>query len=181
MFSNTSKRLKDKDKDKWLILRFLLVFSLFAVPLYLVLYSPLSFIPLQEQVASQVAKLLSFSGISAFNDSNLVVFKTKTGSLLKVVIVRECVGWMSFLAFTGLIFATPNISKKYRLLGLLIGVPVIWIVNLIRLFTTFYITHLRGLNSFEMVHTFFWRLSLILFIFVLWVLWFRVSKKYIER
>lgn len=176
MFSNRLKKLR----GRWLVLRFLLVFILFTVPLYLVLYSPLSLMPLQQLISDQVVGLLNLGGIWATSSSNLVIFNTRTGSLLKVVIVRECVGWMSFLAFIGLVFATPNINKKYRLFGLLIGLPVIWFVNLIRLFTTFYITYLYGLGSFEVVHTFLWRVSLILFIFILWVLWFRVSKKCVK-
>ena len=164
----------------WPVLKFLLIFSLFSVPLYLVLYSPLSLMPLQTTIANQIAKLLTLSGIPSFNQSNLLIFKTRTGVLLKIVIIRECVGWVSMLAFVALIFATPRVDKKYRLLGFLIGLPIIWIVNLIRLFTTFYIVYLYGLNYFELVHTFLWRVSLILFIFGLWLAWFKISKREME-
>lgn len=160
----------------WPILRFLLIFSLFSGPLYLVLYSPLSLMPLQTTVANQVAKLLTLSGIPSFTQSNLLIFKTKTGELLKILIVRECVGWMSLLAFVGLVFATPNVGKRYRFLGLGVGLPLIWIINLIRLFTTFYLIYQYGLSYFELIHSFLWRVSLILFVFGLWVAWVKVSR-----
>lgn len=133
--------------------------------------------PLQSSIANQVGKLLKISGVETLVEKNVITFKVGTNSFTKVVIVRECTGWMSFLAFFGLVTATPKIKLKDKIKGLTTGMPIIYTLNIVRLFLTFYIVHEKGLGWFETIHSILWRISLILFIFGLWVVWFKFSKE----
>lgn len=173
------KELK-KLENKWLFFKFLITFLIFSIPFYIILNSSLNLKPLQKIVASQVNWLLNFFGIDTSLNSEIIILPLETG-ILKIIIIRECTGWISLFTFSGLIIASPKRNKKIKIIGLLLGLPIIWFFNILRLFTTFYITSIKGLNLFEVMHSLLWKIFSILFILFLWGVWFNISKKYIEN
>ncbi len=95
----------------------------------------------------------------------------------QVDIVQQCVGWIGMFAITALIIAYPDAKKKDRFLGIVLTLPLIHIMNLVRLTTTIYAGWTRGIHAFEFVHDALWRTLLILWALVLWVIWIKYVVK----
>ena len=89
------------------------------------------------------------------------------------IVTQDCLGWKSMSAYTALIFSS---TKKYRkhVKPLLLGLVGIVAINIIRIVTTIYLSHI-GLISFEIVHTLFWKWGLTFFVLIIW-LWFLNRK-----
>jgi len=83
------------------------------------------------------------------------------------VVTQDCLGWKSMSAFTALVFSSTNEYRKY-FKPLLVGLFAIAFLNVIRIVTTIYLSHIQ-LISFEIVHSLFWKWGLTFFVLVLWL------------
>lgn len=86
------------------------------------------------------------------------------------VISQDCLGWKSMSVFTGLVFAASS-KLRDHLGSIFAGVAIIFLLNIIRIVTTLYLSHL-GFLSFEVVHDLFWKWSLTFAVLLMWVFWF---------
>lgn len=80
-----------------------------------------------------------------------------------------CNGVIAMILFLGAVVAhaAPPLMK---LLGLAIGIPLIGIVNLVRLVTLYGVAVLAPARL-EFFHVFFWQTLIIIFVAVLWYIW----------
>ncbi|MBW6451784.1 MAG: exosortase/archaeosortase family protein [DPANN group archaeon] len=170
--SNITKDFTEKQKRLFDVLIFLLKFLILALPMYLIIWSGIEFTSIIRLTSYAVAVVLSFFTGSFSYDGSLFILNTLTGEL-GVEIIKDCIGWKSFLALVGLIFATRKVKLKPRLLGVLIGIPVIFIGNVIRLVTTMYFTIIYGISFFDIIHSFLWEWGLVLFVLALWIVWLK--------
>jgi exosortase H (IPTLxxWG-CTERM-specific) len=88
-----------------------------------------------------------------------------------VRIVSECFGLLEMAIFGAAVLAFATTWRK-RALGLLLGVPAIYLFNLLRIAMLL----VAGRSSpalFEFAHVYFWQATLILVITSLWLLWIR--------
>ncbi len=160
--------LTEIQKKLWIMFIFLLKFSIFAVILHFLIWMNINTVPIQKFTASVVAFCLNLIGYEA----------TANGVFVKmgewgVEIIRDCVGWKSFLAFTGLIFATPAVTMRKRFVGVVFALIIIFISNIIRLMTTIIIGFSYGYDAFQMTHLFLWRWGLMFVVLVGWVVWMK--------
>jgi archaeosortase B (VPXXXP-CTERM-specific) len=84
-------------------------------------------------------------------------------------IVDLCTAVMPMLILTAAILAYPSRVKE-KLVGLLIGLPGIFIVNQVRLISLFYIG-LYAPGIFETAHLLVWQSLMILLAIGLWLIW----------
>jgi archaeosortase B (VPXXXP-CTERM-specific) len=86
-------------------------------------------------------------------------------------IIDECTAVFSSIVFCSSVGAYPTTLKK-KALGILLGVPVLYAINLFRLI----ILTLVGIsapNFFEFVHVYLWQASFIIFVVMIFLLWLR--------
>lgn len=86
-----------------------------------------------------------------------------------VEIIDECTGLLEIIIYLSAVLAFSTTIKK-KLIGIAIGIPAIFIFNIIRIFVLLFI----GANSktlFDFMHLYFWQATLILMIGSIWVGW----------
>lgn len=86
------------------------------------------------------------------------------------IVTQDCLGWKSMAAFTALIFSSTNQYRKY-IKPLVLGLLAIINVNIFRIVTTIYLSHIN-LISFEIIHSFFWKWGLTFLVIIMWIIWF---------
>ena len=154
------------------ILKFILIFNLLAIPMYLVLYYNLSFDPLRSFLAFLSFKFLSMFGINAVQE-NFFVDVLANNQLLKIDISFDSTGWKTLYCLLALTIATPKRKMKDKLKFLAIGLPVLFVLNFLRIATTILVSVIYGFKYFEIVHIFLWREGLIAAVLIIWCLWLR--------
>jgi exosortase/archaeosortase family protein len=171
-------------KKKKLILRkrlktiawFLIKFNLLAIPLYLLLYFNISYNPLQGFLASVSVPFINMFGHSA---SLVDYFGCDAPSIFgpgferPVCISWDSTGWKSMYALAALVIAAPVAGWKGKLKFLAVGIPLIFVINYLRIVTTILIALSFGWKYFEVVHTVLWREGLIIAVVLIWYLWLR--------
>jgi len=89
--------------------------------------------------------------------------------LLNMRIVSECTAITPTMVFSAAVIAFPS-SIYTKLKGLLLGIVALYLINLVRVVTLFYIgTHAP--DQMEFVHIVVWQSAMILIAIGLWSLW----------
>lgn len=171
-----TKKLTSQQRQLWEVLVFLARFAVLAAPLHFLLWLNLDARLFQEMTATATAGFLSVFRPDVWVEGTSIFINSVSG-LLQVEIIRECLGWKSWLALAGLMFAVRRVPMKVRLLGIAMGVPVILAGNLIRLTTTVWATAEFGFQFFEVVHSMLWQWGLVFLVLGFWVYWLRVFVK----
>ncbi len=172
------KRLQKKERLSHrlaLLINFLIIFNLLAIPLYIALFNDFSYKPLQELNADIVSGLLNFLGYDTHPDKNVINLKLEDREE-PINISWDSTGWKSMYAVASLIIATPLSILSRRLKVALIAVGIVFFINLLRILTTIMISIEFGFNFFDIVHTVLWREGLILAVVGVWLLWMRMEK-----
>lgn len=159
------------------VLKFFVVFNLFAIPLFIVGSLDLYLFEVIE--TNQVAGILSLGGfnILIFNvfsfEANSPVPALRAGEY-SFTIDKSCTGYKSMIAFLGLCFATPGIALRRKLKSFIL-LPLVYLFNIGRL-TLLYVTAVNSPAYFDLSHLIFWREGLVLFIIVIWFFWARNTR-----
>jgi exosortase H (IPTLxxWG-CTERM-specific) len=158
--------LQDLVRSGWF--RFTAVFALSCIGLYAIIhFSPPSFTAsFNAHIASTLGLALNTLGVpvSSAND-------TVSGAGLAFRIIPECTPIFSaglFLCF--LIFYPASLREKAT--GLLIGIPLLYLGNLVRLATTFMISRYDR-RFFDVVHVYLGQVFTILLVILVCVAWLR--------
>ena len=86
-------------------------------------------------------------------------------------VIDECTGVFEMLIFIAAIVSYPASLRK-KLLGVLFGVPAIYAFNLLRI-VFLALVAVYWVQSFRFFHLYFWQVSMVLVIAVLWLIWLR--------
>jgi exosortase/archaeosortase family protein len=144
--------------------------------MYFVIYFNLSFEPLQVFLASSTSNVLRFFGYPTRQvDYFLKIFYSK--GVLEIEISWDSTGWKSIYLLTALTLAVPFRKIKSKIIFLLIGIPIIFLINFIRILTTILISLNYGIKYFDIIHIFLWREGLIFAVLILWFTWLKTSYK----
>ena len=175
--SFASSRLRKvllSDMKQYRILRFLIKFNLFAIPLYIILLANWQWAWLQTFTADIVQAMLHSIGIAAERAGNFIVIQLQSGQW-GAFINWDCTGWKSFLALFALVMAT-DFSAKKKMKGLMLLLPALFIVNIARIVFMFYFVHSFDLAYFEIAHAVIWSWGLIFAVLALWGAWARSNR-----
>ncbi len=107
--------------------------------------------------------LLPFSSKMSLN-GKVVVFND-----FGVTIIDECTGIYEMLIFSAAVLAFPTSWKK-KFLGLLLGNPLIYLFNIVRIAMLIVVGHYYS-AAFEFMHLYFWQATMIVMITSVWLLW----------
>ncbi len=158
---------------------FLIIFNVLSIPLYLLMYFNFSYPPLQEFLTSISRPFIELFGyettLANHQNCNIPAISGKDFPQ-PVCISWDSTGWKSIYALTALVIATPLIVWKKKLKFLGIGMPLIFLINYLRIVTTILISLKFGWQHFEIVHTIIWREGLILAVVAIWYVWLRKEK-----
>ena len=163
-------RLSATDAKLLRILKFIIKFNLFAIPLYIILYEGWTLPWLQQAIANITTAILGALGYNPTANGLYISIPIRNGDWA-AFISWDCTGWKSLLAFFALVMATDYPMKR-KLLGLLL-LPVIFAVNLLRIVFMFFYVRTFDLANYQTVHTIIWSWGLILTIIALWLIWLR--------
>ncbi|NIO20380.1 MAG: hypothetical protein GTN76_06475 [Candidatus Aenigmarchaeota archaeon] len=161
-FSGEQKRL-------WETFLFLIKILVFAVPLYLILTFQGILYPLQELVSHNVYLVLNSLGFQVARDGFLI--NIQGGNPFVFLISEDCTGWKSMLFLTALIIAVPSVKWRKRGIGLVFGIPLIYMGNLLRILIIVHIEQVYGLELANLIHDYLWQAGLISLVLVIWVAW----------
>lgn len=119
---------------------------------------------LQAGLAEITQRVLSLTGVNLERQRISLIDSDVT-----YVVTQDCLGWKSMAAFTALIFSSTNKYRKH-LKPVLIGITAIAVLNIVRVSTTIYLSHIN-LISFEIIHTVFWKWGLTFIVILFWSIW----------
>ena len=157
------------------LLIFLVSLNLLAVPLYIILYADLSFMPLQSFNAKMVSTTLNVLGYNA-DSADSTVNLISGDTIQKIGISWDSTGWKSMYAIASLILVTPISTIRHRIKVAFVAVAIVFFINYLRIATTILISINFGFNFFDIVHTVLWREGLILAVVGIWFGWMRMEK-----
>jgi len=161
---------RGKGKNLLLIfLDFVLTLNLLSIPFYLLLHFDVEIQFLKNMQAFLVSKLLSFSGLSSIAEENFIIVDGKVYE-----VSWDSTGWKSLYTLFALIVSTPILHKR-KIKPLAIALLLMFLFNIIRIFTTIYFSH-KELYSFDFLHLGLWRWGSIGFLLFLWLIFLYTKK-----
>jgi archaeosortase B (VPXXXP-CTERM-specific) len=122
---------------------------------------------LESATAGLASGLLGLFGGEVSHGERVLVFEGHTA-----LIVEECTGLYEILIFCAAVLAFPTSWRK-RFAGFALGIPFIYLFNLIRIATLLAVGRYRP-SMLDFFHLYFWQATLILMITGAWLLWIKL-------
>lgn len=171
-----TKKMTLHERKLWGILVFLVRFMALAIPFHFIIWTNFNAYPLQAIVARAVSYLLDISGAGAaiVLADNFIYIREPVEWTIEII--KDCVGWKSFLALSGLMFAVRGARMKDRLAGMASAVPIIFFGNILRIYTSIYASLVFGIEKFGIIHDFLWQVGMMALILITWVAWMRYFR-----
>ena len=160
--------------------RFAVVFAIIVALIFWInsLVEPTRFMKRYiEMIAASVAFVLRISRFPVEVEASRITFHT-----FVVRIIPECSGVEAMAIFCGAVIAFPATIRK-KLLAVGVGVPALYVVNILRLACLAYIGAFKSREVFEFAHVYVWQTVFIIFVVILWLIWIEkvVKKREPER
>ena len=114
-----------------------------------------------------------------FTDAITRVGKTLSYDGFNVIVIGECAGLMEFMIFGAAVMAYPASWKK-RLIGALVGIPILFVFNVLRIAGLLFVGR-HAAEFFDFAHLYFWQAGTILVICGLWMTWVRYVVQMDDR
>ncbi len=122
----------------------------------------------QNHVAREIAWCLDRLGYHYTLKDSTLTFLTSHGGE-RLVVIAECTGLYTSIIYFSIIGAYPATVLE-KIWGLLIGLPLIHVLNLIRMvFIALILYHKPQL--FDLVHGYLWQIGFVIFMLLLVIFW----------
>lgn len=157
--------MNKKQKD---LIEFIVRLNVFLIPFYIIILLDLRSVYLIDITKNTILNWLHSTSIQTTVYDSIISVPVNNGSW-GAEITWDCVGWKSMFLFFALVMATKaKIEKKAK--GLLF-IPVIYVINLFRIWFMFFYVTKFDLAYFSVVHTVVWSVGLTILVIGLWYLW----------
>lgn len=165
-------RMMKKEYSK--IIRFAVYFVVSLLVLQVITHLPY----IREPFSYLTTQTTSF--ILQLFDNTISVYQCHIIGSIDMEIIYECTGiYGVIILLSG--FIASWFPWEEKLIACLWGTIAIFLVNQLRLVSIFLIAS-KWPSSFELLHTYFWQVFLILFVCLFYYLWFRnMSEKYEKK
>lgn len=151
------------------MMRFALVFFLlFFVELVIINIVPSSQAMMRNFAATLVGGFLTLAGAHHLVTGSTV---TLQNPYLAFDITEACLGGMLLWTYGGLVLAESSATRRQRTLGLLLGVIIIMLFNLLRIVLSVYLEWRTAVR----VHDYFFLFNMV-FVLLVWLGWLRTLK-----
>ena len=163
------KRMKNKvqyilnnNREAFHFLILFLLFSLVFFSIYFLFQKSLEFM------------LFGTATITGFFSNIIDMTVVVDGTILSLgtidfEIIHECTGIFAIMIISSSILAYPT-QYKQKIIGIIFIIPLILSLNIIRLLILIYVGKFH-INLFEIVHSYLWQGTFIIFIILAWFLW----------
>ena len=165
--SSWKGRLNPEQARMLRVLGFLVRLIVLSLPLYLVIGLGINLWGLQVAVASQSAWLLQAMGYQVVHEATGITINQG----FQFFIIPDCTAWKSMLFLFALVFAVPGIGIRKRLIGMVVGIPVIWAANLARIIGVVLVQGAWGIETAMFIHDWIFQMGLIGLVLVIWIAW----------
>jgi len=152
------------------VLGFFIKLNAYAVPLYTFLLLDIRFAFVQDFVRDASFFLLNSAGFSPALNGYVLSIPITNGSW-GAVINWDCTGWKSLLFMFALVMAAGRSMDK-KLAGLAVLLPLVFAVNIARIFFMFWIAS-TNLALFPVIHAVVWSFGLLAAVLIFWILWMK--------
>ncbi len=131
--------------------------------------------PQKQEVYNSYVQNLKEQGNRIYTSPAMITIQNPRKGIkpFQVNLVPECVGWIGMFAVIALIIAYPDADKKERFLGIILSIPLIHLMNIVRLSTTIYAGWSMGKQTLHLVHDVLWKTILIIWALILWIIWIK--------
>lgn len=158
----------EKYKKMFVVSIFFLNLSIYSIPL-LLFHSEIIRIP--KEVTISYTKFL-------YNIDLLRIEKEMKDNMIIIrefifLIDQQCLGIKSILGVFAIIFATPTKFFKRKIKYFLIVLPIVFFLNIIRIYSTIYLFYFLNLDP-HLIHDILWG---ILNSFLIVIIWYNFYKK----
>ena len=163
--------MKKRDSKTQKIFKFVIVFVISCILLQIILHIPIIVEPFMYITAKVTYWIVGLLGSSvSLNGFHII-------GDIDMEIIYECTGvYGMIILLSGFIAAWFPWEEKIK--ASLWGIAVVFAINQIRLVSIFMISS-RWPNTFEILHTYFWQLFLIVFVCMIYYKWFKeMNDKY---
>jgi exosortase H (IPTLxxWG-CTERM-specific) len=164
-----------KQNHKRRALLFIMLFTIQIILFYVVYgnqwFEQHLFFPLANTYAWISGKVLSLVGYSNIVAGDIISSATS----LSVSIKKGCDAAEPMAIFIAAVIAFPA-TYKSKFSGLLFGLLMMFLLNIVRIFTLF-IAGVHFPDFFETMHLAVWQVLFIMFAIMLWVLWIKLMVK----
>jgi exosortase/archaeosortase family protein len=150
---------------------FLLKVLVLSIPLYFIIIFSISLAPLQQLDATVSSAVLRAMGYTVQQDGAYLTVGTQKP--FSFYLTEDCTAWKSVLFLFALIFAVPTVSLGKRLIGLGLGIPILWLGNLARIVGVVLTERATSAQFAMFTHDYFWRVFLVLLVLGLWLAWMK--------
>jgi exosortase H (IPTLxxWG-CTERM-specific) len=154
------------------LIRFIILFSILVIVGAVAYpYLSIAFNDTLKKFMAMTARICA-TLLSPFYSSLHLGDRVFTVRGFSIEIIEECTGLYEMLLLGAAILAYPA-TWKSKGLGILIGLPLIYLFNIIRImFLAVVGVHFRSLFNF--MHIYFWQATLVIMIATVWLLWIRL-------
>ncbi|MEM5790891.1 MAG: exosortase/archaeosortase family protein [Candidatus Aenigmatarchaeota archaeon] len=171
-------KILERRKKLLATLIFLIKLNLLVIPIYVLLYLDFSVPQIQFFLASSISSTLSLFKFPVISEEkNVYVFLAESESykIIPFEISMDCTGWKSMYLLFALVFASSfDLKRNFKFLA--IYLPILFIINFLRITSTIAIALTLGFEYFEVTHNILWREGMIFFVILIWFIWLRKIK-----
>jgi len=171
-----NKHLGKQERQLKDTLIFLVKLLMLALPLHLIVWLSVGMAPLQEAASSELAWALKGLGYSVEREGFMFFVSGGLPAPFVFYIVEDCTAWKTMLFLAALIVAVPAVAWKRRLVGVALGLPALWLLNLARNVSVVLIERTWGYGTAMAVHDWLWKLGMVLAVLALWLAWWRWAR-----
>lgn len=125
-----------------------------------------------KNVASNINNILNFLGIKTLIIDGDTIFLP---SSVYLKIIFECSGAYEMMMLSSIILSYPA-SLKNKLYGIVSGITIIYILNMIRLISISWIL-VYYTDKFDFVDRYLWQISLVIFISATYTMWLKLIER----
>ena len=161
--------LEDKSEELKEVLVFLTKLTLLSFLMYII-SSSFDFYAFQEFTADVIYEVISTIGMAVEKEG----IRLGVGGF-DFLITEDSTAWKGMFFFFSLLIASGSTLKK-TVLGIVVGIPVIYALNLFRILTLILFTTQVGPSAYEIIHSFLWHSTMIIAVLVLWIMWIRKAE-----
>ena len=125
-----------------------------------------------KNVASNISSILNFFAIKT------LIIDGDTISLpndVSLKIIFECSGAYEMMILISIILSYPTIYRN-KLYGIILGIAVIYILNMLRLVSISWIL-VYYTDKFDFVDRYLWQISLVIFISATYTMWLKLIER----
>lgn len=172
-------RTSEHLRETALFLTRLLIFS--SPILVFVVWGQFLLFPLRSAVSSFVFHLTGIGGLPvSLSTTTTLSLLCESGEQVLLSVEWQCTGVLSMSLFLALVMATPHIALKEKVKVLIIGEPIFFSLNLLRIYTTALCGYYHGVQTMVFIHKIVWEALIPIITVAVWLTWL-YSRKLHDR